>query len=106
MEDSDAYEVDDGGEVADLMSRANTYVHALKSSLSSKVLMRFTAMYGSAPKDPSDFSLWLLSLLPINDIDKYHMMASTDCVTRLRQLSIAVEKLRGKLPMHLQQHDP
>ena len=103
VEDSDDYELSEDGEIPELMKRATMYVQALRASLSAKVLLRFNAMYGAAPKDPSDFSLWLLSILPVNEIDKYHMLASTDCVTRLRQLNIAVDTLRVKLPVSLRQ---
>ncbi|KAG6237608.1 hypothetical protein E4U25_002533 [Claviceps purpurea] len=67
-----------------LMRFATEFVTRMRSKSVPWLTERMLAIYGECPHDPALFPWWLASMLPVRDLEKYRLLATSSVRERLK----------------------
>ncbi|KAG6021776.1 hypothetical protein E4U41_002400 [Claviceps citrina] len=67
-----------------LMKFATDFVARMRSQSVPWLTARMLAIYGDCPTDPAVFPWWFASMLPVRDIEKYRLLATSSVRERLK----------------------
>jgi len=73
--------------VASLMTYCLSHVQAVLSQMTLVERRQFAASHGEMPSEPSEFSFWLATILPVYDYQKYSLLKMTSAKERLQKLA-------------------
>jgi len=74
----------DGLATRELLDFANRFVTRMRGLSVDWLATRMLSIYGSCPDDPAIFPWWFASILPLNDHQKYRLLATTSVRERLK----------------------
>lgn len=68
----------------ELMDFVTEFVRRMREQSVGWLTARILAIYGECPDDPAVFPWWFASILPLNDEEKYRLLATTSVRERLK----------------------
>jgi len=74
----------DGLATRELMNFAREFVMRMRGLSVDWLATRMLSIYGNCPDDPAVFPWWFASILPLNDHEKYRLLATTSVRERLK----------------------
>jgi len=74
----------DGLATRELMNFAREFVLRMRALSVDWLATRMLSIYGNCPDDPAVFPWWFASILPLNDHEKYRLLATTSVRERLK----------------------
>jgi hypothetical protein len=68
----------------ELMDFVLAFVRRMQEQSVGWLTARILAIYGECPDDPAVFPWWFASILPVRDLQKYHLLSTTSVRERLK----------------------
>ncbi|KAI9292732.1 hypothetical protein K502DRAFT_367341 [Neoconidiobolus thromboides FSU 785] len=68
--------------ISELQQECTRFVEALKSGSAPWLFQRLNATVGPMPSDPSDFTFWIASIIPLDEQEKYEILPITSVKKR------------------------
>ncbi|CAG8538985.1 3001_t:CDS:2 [Ambispora leptoticha] len=79
---------------ARLISLAREFIDSLRNGGAPWLLQRLNSTYGEMPDDPSDFSFWVASVIPIDEYEKSRLLELRSVRERLKIINLWITQLR------------
>ncbi|CAG8452774.1 2340_t:CDS:2 [Acaulospora colombiana] len=70
--------------ISELISISRDFIDSLRNGSATWLLQRLNSTYGDMPDDPSDFSFWIASVIPIDENEKYKLLEEKSSPDALR----------------------
>ncbi|KAK9729372.1 hypothetical protein K7432_000337 [Basidiobolus ranarum] len=78
----------------ELMTSAHEFVNFIQGGCAPWLIQKFHITYGCMPSNPSDFSFWASSIIPINEYEKYRLLEAHSIRKRLSMIVHWVKRLK------------
>ncbi|CAG8476224.1 7270_t:CDS:1 [Acaulospora morrowiae] len=82
--------------ISELITIARDFIESLRNGYAPWLLQRLNSTYGDMPEDPSDFSFWIASVIPIEESEKYRLLGVRSIRERMKIIVSWIEQLRGQ----------
>nr|CAG8440523.1 11066_t:CDS:2 [Entrophospora candida] len=79
---------------SELIATAHQFIETLKNGNAPWVLPHLNTTFGDMPDDPSDFSFWVASFIPIDDSEKYKLLEKRSIRERLKMVVSWINQLK------------
>ncbi|KAF0409671.1 PUA-like domain-containing protein [Gigaspora margarita] len=80
--------------ISELISKARDFIESLRNGYAPWLLQRLNSTYGDMPSDPSDFSFWVASVIPIDENEKYRLLAERSVRERMKMIVNWIDQLK------------
>ncbi|CAG8739811.1 24653_t:CDS:1, partial [Gigaspora rosea] len=74
--------------------KARDFIESLRNGYAPWLLQRLNSTYGDMPNDPSDFSFWVASVIPIDENEKYKLLAERSVRERMKMIVNWIDQLK------------
>ncbi|GES78069.1 ATP-dependent protease La domain-containing protein [Rhizophagus clarus] len=81
---------------SELIGISRDFIETLRNGNSPWLLQRLNSVYGDMPDDPSDFSYWVASVIPIAEAEKYRLLELRSVRERLKLIVEWISSLRDQ----------
>lgn len=81
---------------SELIGISRDFIETLRNGNSPWLLQRLNSVYGDMPDDPSDFSYWVASVIPIDEVEKYRLLELRSVRDRLKLIVEWISSLRDQ----------
>ncbi|RIA86236.1 PUA-like domain-containing protein [Glomus cerebriforme] len=81
---------------SELIGISRDFIDTLRNGNSPWLLQRLNSVYGDMPDDPSDFSYWVASVIPIAEVEKYRLLELRSVRERLKLIVEWITSLRDQ----------
>ncbi|CAG8501016.1 10022_t:CDS:1 [Diversispora eburnea] len=81
---------------SELITLASGLIEDIRNGYAAWLEQRINSTYGELPNDPSNFSYWVASILPINENEKYKLLEERSVRERLKLVVMWIEQIRGE----------
>jgi len=81
---------------SELIGISRDFIETLRNGNSPWLLQRLNSVYGDMPDDPSDFSYWVASVIPIDETEKYRLLELRSVRDRLKLIVEWISSLRDQ----------
>ncbi|CAB4486309.1 unnamed protein product [Rhizophagus irregularis] len=81
---------------SELIGISRDFIETLRNGNSPWLLQRLNSVYGDMPDDPSDFSYWVASVIPIAEGEKYKLLELRSVRERLKLIVEWISSLRDQ----------
>ncbi|CAG8703347.1 418_t:CDS:2, partial [Racocetra persica] len=80
--------------ISELISSAREFIESLRNGYAPWLLQRLNSTYGDMPSDPSDFSFWVASVIPIDESEKYRLLEERSVRERMKMIVHWIDQLK------------
>ncbi|CAG8434389.1 3226_t:CDS:1 [Scutellospora calospora] len=80
--------------ISELIGKAREFIESLRNGYAPWLLQRLNSTYGDMPDDPSDFSFWVASVIPIDENEKYRLLEERSVRERMKMIVNWIDQLR------------
>ncbi|CAG8446735.1 17655_t:CDS:1 [Funneliformis caledonium] len=81
---------------SELIGISRDFIETLRNGNAPWLLQRLNSVYGDMPDDPSDFSYWVASVIPIDEVEKYKLLETRSVRERLKLIVEWITSLRDQ----------
>ncbi|CAI2161917.1 8695_t:CDS:1 [Funneliformis geosporum] len=81
---------------SELIGISRDFIETLRNGNTPWLLQRLNSVYGDMPDDPSDFSYWVASVIPIDEVEKYKLLQTKSVRERLKLIVEWITSLRDQ----------
>src|SRR5205085_162069 len=71
---------------SELIETAQRFIETLRNGNAPWLLQRLNTTFGIVPDNPSDFSFWVASVIPIDETEKYKLLEKRSIRERLKMI--------------------
>ncbi|ORY00335.1 hypothetical protein K493DRAFT_312863 [Basidiobolus meristosporus CBS 931.73] len=97
VEDTDSSaSFQDSPALHELLRTIREFIDHLRTGSAPWLNQRLDSTYGAMPTDPTEFSFWAASILPIDEYQKYHLLTLTSTQTRLSTIAQLTAQLKER----------
>ncbi|RHZ68670.1 hypothetical protein Glove_294g164 [Diversispora epigaea] len=81
---------------SELITLASGLIEDIRNGYAPWLEQRINSTYGDLPSEPSNFSYWVASILPIDENEKYKLLEERSVRERLKLVVMWIEQIRGQ----------